>query len=197
MIDWSCRTVSIIHGAHSPQLLPPLAVRPTHIFVAKYDGKRGWFENSQKLMMHHGDGARNWTSSVQCGVISIWYRTVQLSGQPLPPHYSSSSQTAFVPHNHFYLHSPFLLAMNVFFWTLALFFVASTSHAIRVPISRFKLHNSSPLERRAQGHGGVSYNVLATGESPEDLKLVGYPCRSAHILIWLRNKQRRRFDLHG
>ena len=87
--------------------------------------------------------------------------------------------------------------MNVLFWILTLFLAASTSHAIRVPISRFRLHDSSPLEKRAQGHGGVSYNVFATGESPEDLELVGYPCSSAHILTWLRNKQRRRFDLHG
>lgn len=67
----------------------------------------------------------------------------------------------------------FYLAMNVFLWSLTLLLVASTSHAIRLPVSRYKLSGSSPLEKRAQGHSGVPYNVLATGgNSSEGLKLV-------------------------
>ena len=87
--------------------------------------------------------------------------------------------------------------MNFLSWTLTLLFAASTSHAIRVPISRFKLPESPPLEKRAQGHGSVSYNAFATGESSKDLELVGYPYPSAHVLTRLQNKQRQRFDLHG
>lgn len=75
--------------------------------------------------------------------------------------------------------------MNVFLWPLALLLVASVSHAIHVPVSRHKLSGFSPLEKRAQGHGGISYNVLAAGDSTNHLKLVGYPYRSARIPILL------------
>lgn len=62
--------------------------------------------------------------------------------------------------------------MNILVWSLALILAASTSRAIRVPVSRFRLPDFSPLEKRAQGHGGTSYNVLAAGDSSKDLKSV-------------------------
>ncbi|KAF9651169.1 acid protease [Thelephora ganbajun] len=62
--------------------------------------------------------------------------------------------------------------MNVLLWSLALFLVASTSHAIHVPISRFKLSGFSPLEKRAQGHGATPYHLFAAGNSSKDLSNV-------------------------
>lgn len=75
--------------------------------------------------------------------------------------------------------------MNLFPWSLTLLLVASVAHAVHVPISRHKLSGFSPLEKRAQGHGGASYNVLAAGDSPNGLKSVDYPCHSAHVPILL------------
>jgi len=76
------------------------------------------------------------------------------------------------PPQSFLPHTLFSFAMHLFFW---LFLIASTSHAIHVPISRYKFSSPSPLEKRAQGHGGLSYNVLAAGNSSKDLKSVHYP----------------------
>lgn len=150
--------------------------------------------------MRRGDGIRNGTSAVSAGLslrcLSIRY--VPSSQANLSLSVSCRRlRRRLPPHNHFYTHPPFLLVMNILSWTLTLFLAALTSHAIRVPISRFKLHESPPLEKRARGHGGVSYNVFATGESSKDLELVGYSCPSTHILTRLRNKQHQRFDLHG
>lgn len=88
----------------------------------------------------------------------------------------SSSWTASTPHNRFYHHALFLASMNIFLWSLALLLVASSSRAIRVPVSRFKLPSLSPLQKRVQGPGGTPYNVLATTDSSnDDLKSVHFP----------------------
>ena len=73
--------------------------------------------------------------------------------------------------------------MNPLLSSLALFLVASTAHAIRVPVSRLKLPSFSPLEKRVQGHGGTSYNVLATTDSSKDLTSAYFPNYSASVLI--------------
>ena len=81
--------------------------------------------------------------------------------------------------------------MNLFLSSLLLFLVASTSHALRVPVSRFKLPGFSPLENWSQDYGGTSHNVLATTDSSGDLTSVYFLNYSANVLIrvWVSNVQ--------
>ena len=109
---------------------------------------------------------------VMSSSLSFWYAKVSSSRAK-----SSFSLSLVIPDDayppqSFLPHTLFLVAMHIFFW---LFLLASTSHAIHVPISRYKFTGPSPLEKRAQGHGGLSYNVLAAGNSSKDLKSVHYP----------------------
>ena len=73
--------------------------------------------------------------------------------------------------------------MNVFLWLFALPLFVSTSHALRVPVSRFKLPNFSPLEKRVQGYGSTSYNVLATTNSSQDTTLVHFLDRVVNDIL--------------
>ena len=122
---------------------------------------------------------RNRPRVVSAGSTPIW-PVSQLSSEVTP---ISRRVARRASPTHFYHYILSLVLMNVFLLSLALFLAASTSHAIRIPVSRFKLPASSPLEKRAQNHGGTSYNILAASDSSNGLMSVHFLNYSANVLI--------------